>query len=135
MSTSIPDDVRQFIFEHVDSVAQLEVLFFLRDRDAQAFTPEQISRELRTSTESVIRRIAYMQEIGLLAEDPVASGKFAYRPKSEELRTLIGRLFDCYKVRHHKVLELIFSTVKRARQFADAFNIVKPIKSDEDDNG
>lgn len=135
MSTAIPDDVRQFIFEHVDSVAQLEVLFFLRDRRSDSFTAEQISKELRANPSSVAHRLTHMQALGLLSEDQSNSGNFKYDPRSEELSGLIDKLYDCYKIRQHKVLELIFSTVKRARQFADAFTLAKPPKSEEDENG
>lgn len=133
MSQNIPDDVRQFIFEHVDSVAQLEILFLLRNRPGHWLTAEDIGKELRTNSEAVTHRLVGLKALGLLSEN--ANNQFIYQPKDVELAELIGRLAEVYRVRQHKVLELIFSSVKRARQFADAFTIVRNPPPDEDENG
>lgn len=131
---SIPDDVRQFIFDHVDSVAQLEVLFLMRLSPEQTFSALDIAKELRTSSDSVTEKIAILKSIGLLSEDEETPGQFRYHPKTKELADLVTRLEDVYKVRQHKVLELIFSSAKKARQFAKAFTISKN-PNEDGDNG
>jgi len=131
----IPDNLRQFIFEHVDSLALLEVLFLLRDHPEGWFHSEFVAKELRTSASSVTHRLVVLLNIGLLIDDPKNKNHYRYSPKSPELSQLITQLADFYKLKPHRVLELIFSSTKRARQFADAFTITKSSKPEEDDNG
>lgn len=134
-SPDIPDNLRQFIFEHVDSLALLDVLFLMRIQNETWFDAEGLSRELRTSAHSVAHRFQVLGQIGLLREDENRKGFFKYAPRTPELEQIATQLAEFYRIKPHKVLELIFSTVKRARQFADAFAINKSHKIDEDDNG
>lgn len=132
MAKDISDEIKQLIFEHVDSVAQLEVLFLLRQNPEQWFTAEGIGKELRNSPDSVIQHLHVWRALGALAEKQGLAGAYRYQP-GEPLRKVLDELADNYKVRQHRILELIFSPTKRARQFAKAFDISK--KSDGEDNG
>jgi hypothetical protein len=133
-SPDLTDDLRQFIFEHVDSVGQLEVLLYMRERPEVAFNSETLSRELRTSLSSAASSLALLNRSSLLVEDPAAKGSYRYAPASPDLADVVSKLAAVYKVKPHKVFELIFSAAKRARQFADAFSLAKPNKPG-DENG
>lgn len=128
----IPDDVRSFIFEHVDSVTQLEILFLLHKNRGQDFNALEVAKELRANSESAQKYLELLQGLGLLHAH---EGHFRYHPKEPALDGLVERLVDCYKVRPHKVMELIFSTAKRARIFADAFNLKKSPPNEGEDDG
>lgn len=127
----IPDDVRQFVFEHVDSVTQLEVLFLLHNHTEREFDAEEVAKELRANIGACAKYLEVLTTMGLLK----GSGSYRYEPDSAELDTVIKHLIDSYKIRPHKVMELIFSNSKKARNFADAFNLSKSTKRDEEDNG
>jgi hypothetical protein len=128
----IPDDVRQFIFEHVDSVTQLEVLFLLHNHTEREFDAEDVAKELRANIGACSKYLEALTSMGLLKG---SDGSYHYEPDSPELNTVIKHLIDSYKIRPHKLMELIFSNSKKARNFADAFNLSKSTKRDGEDNG
>ena len=130
----IPDDLRLFIFEHVDSVGQLDLLLFMREKPDVYYNAESLSRELRTNASSASSYLALLVRRGLLIEHETVKGDFRYHPSTPELTEIITKLAAAYKIRPHKILEMIFSSTKRARQFADAFSISK-IHKPGDENG
>lgn len=127
----IPENVRQFIFSYIDSVEQLEVLLLLHSRPTETFTAPKIADEMRSTEASVSMRLSSLVHAGLIEGDSQAG--YQYRPKSEEFTQLLSELSESNRVFRHKVLELIFSPMKKARNFADAFVMSKP--KSEDENG
>jgi len=127
----IPEDVKQFVFSNVDSVELLDVLLFLRENRDQAWTAREISEKMRNSAVSVANRLKFLQKLKLLEGNGEA---YRFAPHDKEAESLIERLAETYKVRRHQVLELIFSPMKRARVFADAF-LLGSNKKQEDENG
>lgn len=125
--TSVSERVRNLIFEHIDSVEQLEILLFLREHPERSWTSQEISTELRSSQASVEKRIAVLVSIGLVSQN---AKNFTYDPAREDL---VRELSETYKIRPHRVLELIFSPMKRARHFADAFMV--PTKKNGENDG
>lgn len=128
----IPENVRQFIFSYIDSVEQLEVLLLLRARTGEVFFARAVAEELRSSEASVALRLGALARSGLIEGDETSGYRFQAR--SEELGPVLTGLSDAHRTFRHKVLELIFSPLKKARSFADAFVVTNPKKS-EDDNG
>jgi len=118
--------VKQFIFEHVDSVEQLEIIILLRANATAQWTPQAISDVLRTNPKSVEQRLIQLKRIGIVAEIEETLPKFQYAPKDDEaLNRLIIHLDEAYRFRKHSMYELIFSPLKRAREFAAAFTVKK----------
>jgi len=131
--TGIPENVRQFIFAYIDSVEQLEVLLLLRACRDQSFAAKNVSDAMRTSFDSATNRLATLQRQGFLSFDP-ANGIYKYAPANADVDALLGQVEDVYRVRKHKVLELIFSPMKKvARNFADAFVVNKSRNSGEEE--
>lgn len=128
----LAEDVKQFLFAHIESVEQLEVLLLLRQHSEKWWTAKSISDELRNNVSSVANRLKGIKHLGLAEEDE--NGKFHYKPSRPEDAILMDRLAEAYKIKKHRVLEIIFSPMKRARNFADAFLITNNHKK-EDDNG
>ena len=133
MGKDIPEDIKQFLFSHVDSVEQLEVILFLRQHSDKWWTAKGIADELRNSASSVANRLKLIKSIGLIEENE--SGQFHFNPSRPEDIILMERLAEVYKQRKHRIFEIIFSPMKRARNFADAFLINGSHKKDEDNNG
>ena len=126
----IGEDVRQFIFESIDSVEQLEVLIYLRHHPDTSHFPEEISQVMRSTPESVAVRMLTLERQGFITGDRKLG--FKYRPDLGA-DDVIGRAEESFRSRPHTVMEMIFSPMKKARGFAEAF-IVKRRKS-EDPNG
>jgi hypothetical protein len=128
----IPESVRQFIFSYIDSVEQLEVLLMLRARTGESFTARAISEQLRSTEASVSLRMAALARSGLIEGDEASGYKFFAR--RQDLAALLNQLEEAHRTMRYRVLELIFSPLKKARNFADAFVVSNPKKS-EDENG
>lgn len=80
-----------------------------------------IADELRASSSSVTNRLLVIKALGLIETD--SQGQVRYKPKNAEIAELVDGLAEGYRVRKHRVLEIIFSPLKRAKSFADAFVI------------
>lgn len=126
--------LKQFIFEFVDSVELIEVLLLIRNHSEKWFSASQISAELRSSPTSISKRLSRLAHIGLLAQDE-ALDQFRFSPETDELRDIVSELANEYLLRRHSIFELIFSSSKNARQFADAFIVNKSNKPNGDSNG
>ena len=114
--------VQQFVLRHIDSIEQLEVLLLLRAHPDRAYSPEEVSRELRTAPASAGHRLASLAQGGLLAEDP--PGAYGSAPKTPDLDAAAGELAEAYAVRRIAVTTLIYSRpLDQVRTFADAFRI------------
>ncbi len=132
---SFPEEVKQFIFAYIDSVEQLEVLFLLyRDPDDK-WTPERMSAELRSSPSSIEGRLKALEAHGLIKRSSEASLDYFYQGSRPETDLLLSQLQSLYQSRRHKILELIFSPLKRARDFADAFRLSKSNSDEGEGNG
>ena len=133
----MPEKLRIFLFEHIDSVELIEVLLFLR---SQRDTPDmwksadEVSQELRSNTNSVGSRLTALRSLRLAEEDSQQPGKYRFEPQSPELIELVDLLAQEYKLRRHRVMEVVFSSAKKARDFADAFVLHRdPRKKGESD--
>lgn len=133
-SPDLTDDVRQFIFEFVDSAGQLDVLLYMREHAETFFDADSLSRELRLSSSTAAASLNLIFKTGLLSEDENKKGWFRYHAQSSLVDQTVARLYELYKIKPHKIFELIFSPAKRARPFADAFALTKNHKP-EDENG
>ena len=124
----IPNNVKQFIFEYIDSVEQLDVLLLLRAHQNHSWTAKLVSDELRTNPVSAENRLLGLKVAGLIENDGPSEGLYRYCPVTSTLSTTVDDLASACQVRRHKVYELIFSPMKRARKFADAFMVLDPKK-------
>lgn len=125
-----PSSVSAFIFEYIDSVEQLEVLLLLSGALNRTWTAEELSRELRSNPNSIAQRLQPLCHSGLVV---CIDQEYRYAPKDAALDVVVRELALANKTHRHRVLELIFSPLKKARMFADAFRLGR--KEDGDDNG
>ena len=121
----LSEKLRNFIFQYIDSVEIIEVLALLYAQRNDWKNAIQVSQELRSNQSSIQSRLQTLQAIGLVEECPDNPGHFCYRPRSPELDEIAIQLLEEYKKRRHKVMELVFSPMKQALKFADAFIIGK----------
>jgi predicted transcriptional regulator len=127
----LPQDVKRFILERIDSVELLDVLLLLRSDESKPWSADTGSAELRANPASVARRLAYLENLGLIEEDGQKIGSYRYAPKTLSDRELLDQLAEVYKIRRTTVLRLIFSPVRKAIDLASAFNL----KRSGDDDG
>lgn len=126
MAEEFPDDVRQFLAEHISSVAQLEVLLLLRGDRERQWTAGEVGKALYTTPEIVSQQLADLQRHGLLAVGDGSEPHYRYWPATPALDDQMARLETTYRERRVAVISAIYSQpIDKVRTFADAFRLRK----------
>ena len=122
----IPEIVRRFIIDHINSVESLEVLLLLSTGTVREYSPEEVSRTLCTSLESATARLQELHRSKLLARvENGASPKYRFDPASREA-AVVAALEKVYKTRRVSVISFIYSNpTDPLRAFSDAFRLRK----------
>lgn len=122
----LPDAVKRFLVENVNSVAKLEVLLLLRANRDTHWSAQAVSRTLCTTREMMAAQLADLQARGLLASNEASERLYRYEPKTEELDRTVAELDRIYRERRVSVIGQIYSApVDKVRTFADAFRLRK----------
>ncbi|HEU4681311.1 MAG TPA: hypothetical protein VFS51_06165 [Gemmatimonadales bacterium] len=125
MRSGIPDDVRRFLLQSIDSVEQLEILLLLHGSPATDWSPDAVAQHLYSNPASVARRLAALQAKEALSTNDLAS-TYRYRPGTPDLDATITRLAEVYRQRRVAVITAIASKpMENVRAFSDAFRLRK----------
>ena len=119
---SIPDDVRDFIIRHIDSVTQLEALLLVRANPGETWTVSTTAQRLYAREQEVAEVLALLYHDGLLS---LTEEVYRYDAATPEQRDLVDRLARLYSRQLIPVTNLIHAKPRRIRQFADAFRLRK----------
>ena len=122
----IPEIVRRFIIEHINSVESLEILLLLSTGTLGEYTAEEVSRTLRTSLESAAARLQELHRSKLLARVECATSvKFRFDASAPGANIVVD-LEKVYKTRRVSVISFIYSNpTDPLRAFSDAFRLRK----------
>jgi DNA-binding MarR family transcriptional regulator len=121
MDEVFPSDVKEFIGQHIHSVAQLEVLLALQREPERVWTAEEVTSLLFLQPQMVSQLLADLVRRGFVAE---SDATFQYRPQNEQIAGLIARLASLYQERRVAVTTEIFSKpIDFMKAFADAFRL------------
>jgi hypothetical protein len=120
----LPDNVHRFLYHHVASVEQLEVLLLARRSPGRSWSAEDMARELYSHHTSIAGRFQALLAAGLLRE--TGAGFFQYAPRSTELDATVAQVEEMYRERRVAVISAIASrSVENVKAFSDAFRIRK----------
>jgi hypothetical protein len=120
----IPVEMRQFIVDNIDSVAQLEALLLLRGATGQAWSCDAVAKRLYIppKTAADLLRVLHERELIMLA-DPDAR-TYRYGPTTADRVRLVEQLAITYAQRLVAVTLLIHAKAARSIEgFADAFRL------------
>jgi hypothetical protein len=106
MSEALPRRVREFLLAHVDSIGLLEVLLALAAEPQAAFTAEQVSDHLRTSSMSARMKLRQLNDRRLVEALPDGSFRFT---SGAELAETVRAVSLAYRERRISVVTLIYS--------------------------
>ncbi len=125
----LPEDVRHFLQQYIESVEQLEVLLLLWRTPERGWTSEDVATAVYSHPSSVVRRLSMLLGQGLLRErEP---GCFQYAPRSAALHDAVTHLDHMYRERRVAVITLIASKpIENVRAFSDAFRIRRKKEDD-----
>lgn len=118
---AIPDDVRDFILRHIDSVAQLEALLLLRANSNESWDSARTAARLYTRDDEIKKALAYLCADGLLS---CKDNLYRYECTAE-VQAAIDRLAEAYRRHLIPVTNVIHTKPRRIREFADAFKFRK----------
>ena len=123
----IPQEVKNLIHDHLESVVQLESLLLLHTDPHKEWTAADVAKELRIEPAWASEQLNHLCDRGLLScrDAGEASGViYRYGPRAPELDRAVGGLANAYADRRVSVITLIFSKpVDKLKSFSDAFKI------------
>lgn len=121
--TAIPDDIRDFILNFVDSIAHIEALMLLRRDPEISWNAASLAARLYISVDDAKRVLEELGARGLLM---VNNEVYRYGCASPELKAMVDRLARIYAAQLIAVTNLVHAkTSSRIKQFADAFRLRK----------
>lgn len=126
MAKGIPESARALISEHIESVAQLEVLLLLRESGDRRWDAHDVAKELRTSAELAEAMLGRLSRSGFVGVEVDSDGRpcFHFAPASPALKRATDELAGVYATHKTAVIALIFSGPTDSIQgFADAFRL------------
>lgn len=120
----IPDDVRELLDKHFDSLWALELILLMRKERVRAWHIKELVSALRASDRVIAGELPALVVANLVAESE--PGKFRYSPASAELDLAVENLARVYREFPVTVVRHIALTPSRGlKQFADAFKFRK----------
>ena len=122
----IPEDIEQFIFEKIDSVAEMEALLLLRSKPEESWSIESLAKRLYITEDQTAKTLDHLCREGLLAFSSNEHPGYRYQPKSLELQNSVDRVAEMYTKHLVPISNLIHSKPRaRVQEFADAFRLRK----------
>jgi hypothetical protein len=120
----IPEDVKQFIIDKIDSVAELEGLLLLSRNPESEWNSESLAQRIYASTQQTENVLEHLYLLGFLVVRETVPPTYHYQPKSPDLAEMVERVAESYSNYLVPVTNLIHSKPQtRIQQFADAFKL------------
>lgn len=117
----VPEDVREFIARHIDSVGQLEALLLLRTSPDERWKLSTVARRLYTGERESRELLTRLCDDGLVS----CSDDTYWFAASEAQRAVVDQVAAVYSSRLIAVTNLIHGKTRRIREFARAFRLRK----------
>lgn len=123
MPDELLGDLRRFIDQEIESVAQLEVLLLLREHAERDWSVAEVATALYIAPEmcaTILTGWVRRKLVVVTTNEP----RYRYCPPSPEAEELLGRLATAYRERRVTVITAIYAKpIDRVRTFADAFRL------------
>ncbi len=131
---AVPENVRAFLREHVESYEQLEVLLFLRAQSGQMWSAAAVAAELHIADDlaaSALDELSRRRLVEVSGQQRHARYRLGSDDKLRQLVDLVARAYadnhlDIVRLMSANAIERMHATVARA--FADAFLIGRKSK-------
>jgi len=118
----IPDDLRDFILKHFDSIAQLEALLLLRNDSHVHWSAEAVAKRLYIDAAQASAILSLHCNHGFF----VCSGaEFRFQCDDDAKRRMVELLAGIYSRHIVPVTNIVHSKPLRIQEFADAFRLKK----------
>ena len=122
----IPETVRGFVAQHIDSAELLETLLLVHSGPERQWTPEEVARSIYTVPAGATRRLEQLVQMGLVSSNGAPDPAYRYAPTRPALAAQVDALAAAYRVQRVAVINLIYNAPPDPlRSFADAFKLRK----------
>jgi hypothetical protein len=114
------EEVLAFVHSELGSVWALELLLFLKANEPNAFGPEQLIVQLRSSSTAVTQGLTRLTACGLAAVKP--DGTYSFAPRSPRHRDMASAI-EVLSTRKPMTLVKAIAELpdEKLRNFSDAF--------------
>jgi hypothetical protein len=117
-----PAELREFLANHIDSIAQLEALLLLRHSHDVVWGVQGVAKRLYVGEPEALEALTHLAAHGLITQD---GNTYKFDPKSDELAGMVALLAEYYRAYLIPITNLIHAKPRRIQQFADAFKLKK----------
>jgi len=122
----LPEDVRTFLLQRIDSIATLEALLLLRAHPAVAWSAATLAQRLYITPQDTAALLEALCTEGFLVTMDQRPRLYRYHCGSDELAHMMDRVAECYATYLIPVTNLIHAKPQtRVQAFADAFRLRK----------
>jgi DNA-binding MarR family transcriptional regulator len=123
VTDDFPVALKQFLAQHVESLAQLEALLLLHREPLRRWSSADLARELYISADMCAGIIADLERRRLVAR-AADDNHYHYVAPDVETARLVDQLAEYYRDRRVAVITEIYSKpTKKVQTFADAFRL------------
>jgi len=120
----IPEEVRRFLTEHIESVPQLEALLLAWETAPRAWNAESLAARIYVSAIIGSGLLEDLARRGILERLPTSPPTFRFDGANEARRALIDKVSECYRTQLVGVAQFIHERASGSvRDFARAFKI------------
>lgn len=124
MAAELPEDIRQFLGEYVESVLQLELLLLLRAGRARAYSADDLARELRIDRIWAAEQAELLCATGLVECERGPLQQFRFQPRTAALEEVVARTAEYYATRRLAIITHLYSgSSPQVKRLADAFKL------------
>lgn len=123
----ISEEVKRFLLEKIDLIAQWEGLLTLQAKPEKAWAVEEVAQNLYISVPETARLLADLEARAMITSVRTPSQlAYRYQPCTAELDMVIKRAAELYRRSLIPITDIIHSKSRsRAQEFANAFKIRK----------
>lgn len=120
----LPQDVRQFLDNCIDSIEQLRVLLALHAQPEREWSASDLAVEMRSTESSIRKRLDDLYFRKVLVKLPELGDRHKFLPDSPRVEVIIKELAFCNEKRPYSVIDAIYVKPNKAlKAFADAFKL------------
>jgi len=117
----IPEGVKRFVREQIQTVPKLEVLLLLHREQSRSFTVAEVANELGFENDTAREQLFALEAIGLI-EAKFERSKYRYQPANKRLASIVNRLAVAYRKQRVPILSAILAREpNQTRRFVEAF--------------
>ena len=122
----VPEHVKAFLLQHIDSIAQLEALLLLRREAARSWNVDELATRLYVSPAATADLLLHLCVSGFLVDEGSMPASYRYACASPEQARMVDEIAHLYATCLIPVTHIIHSKARtRIQEFADAFKLRK----------